>query len=319
MRFFANVNYGFMERRKWAYIFSAAVILVGLGSIVAKGGVEYSVEFTGGTLLQIEFRDAVGAAAVRSAFGAAGFGDAQVQNFGSDREFLIRLAEFVEGGDRTLAERVRSVLAERFGADAYEVRRTEAIGPKVGGELRRKAVGAVAVAFLLTLVYLAFRFEWRFGLAAIIATLHDTLITFGFISMLGVEISLTTVAAILTIIGYSLNDTIVIFDRIRENLRKRRRDPYIEILNRSINETLPRTTLTGGTSLLTLMALLVFGGAVIREFATVLALGVAIGTFSSIFVASPVLLEIQLRWGKLRGERGGERGLPEKRPTATPV
>lgn len=315
MRFFANANYGFMERRKWAYIFSAAVILVGIGFIVAKGGLEYSVEFTGGTLLQIEFRDAVGAAAVRSAFGAAGFGDAQVQNFGSDREFLIRLAQFVEGGDRTLAERVRSTLAERFGADAYEVRRTEAIGPKVGGELRRKAVGAVAVAFLLTLVYLAFRFEWRFGLAAIIATLHDTLITFGFISWLGVEISLATVAAILTIIGYSLNDTIVIFDRIRENLRKRRRDPYIEILNRSINETLPRTTLTGGTSLLTLFALLLFGGAVIREFATVLALGIAIGTLSSIFVASPVLLEIQLRWGKLRGERG----VPEKRPTVTPV
>lgn len=315
MRLFANANYGFMERRKWAYVFSAGVILVGAASIVTKGGIEYGVEFTGGTLMQIEFREPVGAAAVRSAFAAAGFREAQVQNFGSEREFLVRLSEFVEGGDRTLAEGVRGALAERFGAEAYEVRRTEAIGPKVGGELRRKAVGAVAVAFLLTLVYLAFRFEWRFGLAAIVATLHDTVITFGFISLLGVEISLSTVAAILTIIGYSLNDTIVIFDRIRENLRKRRRDPYIETLNRSINETLPRTTLTGGTTLVTLSALLLLGGAVVREFATVLALGIAIGTFSSIFVASPVLLEIQLRWGKLRGERG----VPEKRPTPSPV
>lgn len=314
IRLLADAHYGFMEVRKWAYVFSGVLILAGFASIAAKGGLGYSVEFTGGTLLQIEFTEPVGAGAVRSTFADAGFPSAQVQNFGSEREFLVRLPEFVEGGDRTLADRVRSALNDRFGEAAWDLRRTEAIGPKVGAELRQKAVRAVAVAFLLTLVYLAFRFEWRFGLAAIVAALHDVLITFGAISALGVEISLPTVAAILTVIGYSLNDTIVVFDRIRENLKKHRRDPYIAILNRSINETLPRTVLTGGSTLLTLLALLFFGGAVIREFVIVLALGVVIGTFSSIFVASPILLEIQLRWGKLRGERGAA----EKR-AASPV
>ena len=315
MRLFANANYRFLEARKWAYLFSALLLLVGAGFTVARGGLRYSVEFTGGTLLQVAVPERTDPADLRAALSAGGFLEAQVQNFGSDHEFLVRLPQFVEAGDRALADRVRAALDARFGAGGYEIRRTEAIGPKVGGELREKAVGAVLLSFLLTLVYLAFRFEWRFGLAAVIATAHDTLITFGFLSMLGVEISLPTIAAILTIIGYSLNDTIIVFDRIRENLKKRRRDPYVEILNRSINETLARTVVTGGTTLLTLLALLAFGGAVIREFAIVLTLGVVIGTFSSIFVASPALLEIQRRWGAARGERGAER----KKPTAAPA
>ena len=149
------------------------------------------------------------------------------------------------------------------------------------------------MSFALTLIYLAFRFEWRFGVAAVVATMHDILITFGFISLVGIEITLGTVAAILTIVGYSLNDTIVVFDRIRENLRKKRKEPYEATLNRSINETLPRTVLTSGTTLVTLLALFIFGGSVIRPFASVLILGVLIGTYSSIFVASPVLLEIE--------------------------
>jgi preprotein translocase SecF subunit len=160
----------------------------------------------------------------------------------------------------------------------------------------------VLISFLLTLLYLGFRFEWRFGLAAIIATIHDVLIVFGIISVFNIEISLATVAAILTIIGYSLNDTIVVFDRIRENLKKLRRLPYIEILDRSINETLPRTVMTSGTTLAVLLALAVFGGAVIREFTIVLIAGVVVGTYSSIFVASPVLLEVEQRSGGVRSK-----------------
>jgi preprotein translocase subunit SecF len=163
-------------------------------------------------------------------------------------------------------------------------------------------VGAVLIAFVLTLIYLGFRFEWRFGLAAIIATVHDIMIAFGVISVLNIEISLPTVAAILTIIGYSLNDTIVIFDRIRENLKKHRRLKYVEILNLSINETLPRTVMTSGTTFAVLLALAVFGGAVIREFTIVLMVGVIIGTYSSIFVASPALLEVERRSGGMRGK-----------------
>ncbi len=177
--------------------------------------------------------------------------------------------------------------------------RTEAVGPTIGAELQQKALLAILMSFALTLVYLAFRFEWRFGVAAVIATIHDILITLGFISVLRLEVSLPTVAAVLTIIGYSLNDTIVVFDRVRENLKgPRRRDPYIDVLNGSINEVLPRTVMTSGTTFAVLFALFILGGTIIRDFALILMLGVVIGTYSSIFVASPALLEIEERTGE---------------------
>jgi len=202
--------------------------------------------------------------------------------------------------------------------------RTELVGPKIGAELQQKAALAILFSFALTLIYLAIRFEFRFGVAAVIATVHDSLITLGFLALFRVEIALPTVAAILTIIGYSLNDTIVVFDRVRENLNAKggRREDPVALVNRSINETLPRTVLTSGTTLGVLMALLIFGGAVIRDFTTVLILGVLVGTYSSIFVASPALLEIQRRWGTkdlVEAQRGGPRGPvsgtpPSRRP-----
>jgi preprotein translocase subunit SecF len=302
MRLFAKANYKFLEQRRTAYVVSAVLVAFGVISIALHGGLNYGVDFTGGTLFQVRFDGEVEASDVRSALGTAGLTNLQVQNFGGESEFLIRMAEFIEGGDRELAERVDQILDDRFGADSYEVVRTEAVGPRVGEELRQRAVGAVLIAFVLTLIYLGFRFEWRFGLAAIVATFHDILIAFGVISILNIEISLPTVAAILTIIGYSLNDTIVIFDRIRENLKKHRRLAYIEILNLSINETLPRTVMTSGTTFVVLLALAVFGGAVIREFTIVLMVGVIIGTYSSIFVASPALLEVERRSGGMRSK-----------------
>jgi preprotein translocase subunit SecF len=220
------------------------------------------------------------------------------------------MAQFTEGGDQELSDRVDQALDQRFGADGYSVVRTEAVGPTVGAELRDRAIYAILISFGLTLLYLGFRFEWRFGLAAIIATFHDIIITMGFISITNIEISLPTVAAILTIIGYSLNDTIVIFDRIRENLKKLRREPYIDIVNRSINENLPRTIMTSGTTLAVLLALGIFGGAVIREFTVILIVGVLVGTYSSIFVASPALLEVERR--TRRGTGGKARRRPDR-------
>ncbi|MGD2153798.1 MAG: protein translocase subunit SecF [Gemmatimonadales bacterium] len=302
MRLFAKANYKFLEQRQTAYVVSAVFITLGVLSIALHGGLNYGVDFTGGTLFQVRFEGDVTASDVRSALGAAGVTDLQVQNFGRENEFLIRMAEFIEGGDRELAMQVSQILDDNFGAGSYEVVRTEAVGPRVGAELRQRAVGAVLIAFVLTLIYLGFRFEWRFGLAAIVATFHDILIAFGVISLLNIEISLPTVAAILTIIGYSLNDTIVIFDRIRENLKKHRRLSYIDILNLSINETLPRTVMTSGTTFAVLLALAVFGGAVIREFTIVLMVGIIIGTYSSIFVASPTLLEVERRSGGMRSK-----------------
>ena len=186
------------------------------------------------------------------------------------------------------------------GADGFEVVRTESVGPKIGAELQQKAAFAIIFSFVLTLIYLAIRFELRFGLAAVVATVHDILITLGFLAVFRVEIALATVAAVLTIVGYSLNDTIVVFDRIRENLNRKggRREDPVKLVNRSFNETLPRTVLTSGTTLAVLLALLVLGGPVIRDFTMVMMLGVVIGTYSSIFVASPALLEIQQRWGE---------------------
>jgi len=302
MRLFASAQYKFLELRKTAYKVSVALVSVGLLSVLVHGGLDYGVDFTGGTLFQVRFDEDVQASDIRGALGAAGITTAQVQDFGARGEFLIRMAEFIEGDDRTLEARLDQELDSTFGAESYTVVRREAVGPKVGGELRRRAVGAVLISFMLTLIYLGFRFEWRFGLAAIIATIHDVIIVFGVISLLNIEISLPTVAAILTIIGYSLNDTIVIFDRIRENLKKYRRLKYIEILDRSINETLPRTVMTSGTTLAVLIALAVFGGAVIREFTIVLIVGVIVGTYSSIFVASPVLLEVERRSGGVRSK-----------------
>ena len=201
-----------------------------------------------------------------------------------------------------MAEVAASIAAQAeatFGEGSFEVMRRESVGPKIGAELQQKALMAVIFSLVLTLLYIAFRFEFRFGVASVIATAHDVLVILGLLALFRVEIALPTVAAILTILGYSLNDTIVVFDRIRENLNKRggrREDPF-RLVNGSINETLPRTVLTSGTTLVVLMSLLILGGGVIRDFAVVLILGVMIGTYSSIFIASPALLEIQKRYG----------------------
>ncbi|MEE9578203.1 MAG: protein translocase subunit SecF [Gemmatimonadota bacterium] len=301
MRLFKDAKYSFMAGRRRAYIASAVLIGIGIASIALHGGLEYGVDFTGGTLVQVEFNEQMNAADLRSVVEEAGFAGAAIQSFGGEREYLIRLQTFEEIAGQGEVERVLDALSAEFGEDGYTVQRVEAVGPKVGSELQRKAVLAILMSFVLTLIYLAFRFEWRFGVAAVVATIHDILITFGFISLVGIEITLGTVAAILTIVGYSLNDTIVVFDRIRENLRKKRKEPYETTLNRSINETLPRTVLTSGTTLVTLLALFLFGGSVIRPFAMVLILGVLIGTYSSIFVASPALLEIE-EYGRRRAK-----------------
>jgi len=289
MRIFRGAHYDFLGLRKRAYILSAALLLVGIGSLALHGGAHYGVDFTGGTLLDVVFTEPTSVGDVRGVIAGAGLENAQIQQLGGSNEYLIRTQAF-EG----IVESVEAQLTQAYGPDGYTMS-ADAVGPKVGSELQRKAAIAILMSFALTLVYLAFRFEWRFGIAAIVATFHDIVITFGFISLFNVEITLATVAAILTILGYSLNDTIVVFDRIRENLKKRRKDRYEDIVNSSINETLPRTVLTSGTTLVTLTALFLLGGAVVRPFALVLILGIVIGTYSSIFVASPVLLEIELR------------------------
>jgi preprotein translocase subunit SecF len=298
-RFFANANYDFIRVRKYAYALTAAIILPGLLFLLVAG-LNYSIEFTGGTLLQISAKQGVDVAAVRTALDRQGVHGAEIQQFGSANEYVIRARVAKAGTDandtQATASEVGKALDGVLGQGNYTIQRTEAVGPKVGSELRQKAFLAIFLSFFAVLAYLAYRFEWRFGLAAVIATAHDILATIAFIGVMRLEVSLVVVGAVLSMVGYSLNDTIIIFDRVRENLRKHKKDTFAQILNRSINETLPRSVLTHGTTLATLTALTIFGGEVIRPFALVMFFGVFTGTFSSIYIASPVLMAIEQRW-----------------------
>ena len=302
MWLFHKSKFEFIALRRKAYVVSGVVLALGISGVVlnlVRTGTwqNYGVDFTGGVLVQVRFNQETSDSELRQALG--GVDAPPITRFGGENEFVVRTA-IREGSDlEEVASGIAAQVAATYGSDAFEVVRQEAVGKKIGDELEGQAVMAILFSFVLTLLYIAIRFEVRFGVAAIIATAHDILITLGLLALFRVEISLPTVAAILTILGYSLNDTIVVFDRIRENLNSRggrREDPY-RLVNRSINETLPRTVLTSGTTLAVLLSLLILGGAVIRPFTMVLILGVLIGTYSSIFIASPALLEIQKRYG----------------------
>lgn len=300
LRILHDTHYDFIRWWKWAAGLTAAFIILGLGSLAVKAP-NFSIEFTGGTLMQLEFKQPVDVGQLRSRLDAAGIHGAEIQQFGSNREYTVRAQEAEQAtgataGAETVASRIQNVLVQQYGQGNVRVVRTEAVGPRVGEELRRDAVIAMLLSFLVTTVYLAIRFEWRFGVAALIATGHDVFTTLAFLKIMHLEISLTVVAAILTVIGYSLNDTIIIFDRVRENLRKGRKESLYDTLNRSINETLPRSILTHATTLAATLALLFFAGEVIRPFAWVMAFGIFTGTFSSIYIASPVLLWIERKW-----------------------
>jgi preprotein translocase subunit SecF len=299
LRLFANAHYDFIAFRRRAYIITALFIIPGLVWLLVHG-LNYSIEFTGGTLVQVESKTPVNVGALRTGLDREGLHGAEIQNFGAPNEFVVRARVAKPGTDandtQATADAVRQALSGVLGAGNFTIVRTEAVGPKVGGELRSKAFLAIFLSFFAVLAYLAYRFEWRFGLAAVIATAHDILATIAFIGILRLEVSLTVVAAVLSMVGYSLNDTIIIFDRVREDLRKYKKDTFPQILNRAINETLPRSVLTHGTTLSSLLALTIFGGEVIRPFALVMFFGVFTGTFSSIYIASPVLMAIEKRW-----------------------
>jgi protein-export membrane protein SecD/preprotein translocase SecF subunit len=301
IRLFANAKYDFIKVRRWAYGVTAAVIVPGLVMLAATG-ITYSIEFTGGAMMHVRTAEPVETTRLRTALERGGVDNPEIQSFGSAQEYVIRARLDATDATESQAAAVKAAASRALDADLgagkYQIVRSEGVGPKVGAELQEKALIAILFSFVTTLIYLAFRFEWRFGLAAVVATAHDVLATIAFIRYLDLEVSLVVVAAILTVLGYSLNDTIVIFDRVRENLRLHGRRRFSEILNLSINETLPRTVLTGGTTLATALVLSFFAGEVIKPFALVMTFGIIVGTFSSIFVASPVLLWITQRWGR---------------------
>lgn len=300
LRILHNTSWDFIKQWKKAAIGLLIFILPAL-ILIPVSGFTYSIEFTGGTMMQIKFNDVHETATVRAALEAAGHGDAEIATLGDEGEFLIRAQEArqvaqQEAGAESVSFEIEDALRKAFGADAFEVVLREAASARVGGELQARATIAMLIAFGLTLIYLAWRFEPRFAVAAVLATMHDLVATFAFMKYMDIEISLFVVGAVLTVIGYSMNDKVVVFDRVRENLKLHRKLPLYDLLNRSVNETLPRTVMTGSTTLATLLALLIFGGTVIRPFAWILTFGIIIGTFSSIFVASPLLLWIEKKY-----------------------
>jgi len=302
MRFFQHASYPFLEQRRKAYVVSGAIILAGITAMIVNvftigSWLNYGVDFTGGTLVQVEFTQPTTAGDVRAAFG--GTDAIAVTRFGEENAFVIRLPLEEEATVEEVSDRVEEQLAEVYGGDSFTVERTELVGPTVGEELQRKALLAILLSFALTLVYLAIRFELRFGMAAVIATIHDIVLTLSFIAIFRIEMLLPTIAAILTIVGYSLNDTIVVFDRIRENMHAKgaRKLEQVTLINRSLNETLPRTIMTSLSTLTTLLALLILGPVVLRDFSLIMFLGIIMGTYSSLWIASPALIEIQRQWG----------------------
>jgi len=284
-----DTHFDFVGKRKLAFLISAGLILIGIISLLAHGGPALSIDFSGGTLLQIQFEGDLSVEEVRNSLDKIGWGDSEIQKFGQGSEFLIRVKKQTAGTQ--VGDQIKNALTKDFPDNKFEVRREEKVGPKIGQELKGKALRAIFFALILILIYISWRFEFKFAVGAIVALFHDVLITVGIFSLLNKEISLAIVAALLTIVGYSLNDTIVVFDRIREDLAIMRGKSYEKIINASINQTLSRTIITSLTTLMVVICLFALGGEVIRDFAFALMIGVIVGTYSSIFVASPVLIE----------------------------
>tara|TARA_B100000989_G_scaffold169157_1_gene126577 strand:- start:100 stop:1026 length:927 start_codon:yes stop_codon:yes gene_type:complete len=288
----------FLKGKYIAFITSIILIILSIG-LFFLNGLNFGIDFKGGTLIEIETQNKIEISEVRSSLNSLSLGDVQVQEFGSDKNLLIRI-EQQQGGDQ-IQQNVLEIVKQKLTSDISETinfRRTEVVGPKVSGELIQSGTIAIVLAVLAMLVYIWLRFEWQFSLGAVIALLHDVILTIGVFCLTQLEFNLPIIAAILTIVGYSMNDTVVVYDRVRENLRKFRSKEITSLLNLSINETLSRTIVTSVTTLLALVSLYIFGGEVIKGFTFAMIWGVLVGTYSSIFVAAPLLtyLDVKREW-----------------------
>ena len=299
----------FMKWRKIAFVISAAAVALSVALFLVRG-LNYGIDFRGGILIEVKVPEVTDLAIMRANLDGLGLGEVALQEFGAPDDILIRV-ERQDGGDaeqQKAVALVKQALAAQFGA-GLDYRRTESVGPKVGDELIVAGIKAVVFALLAMMAYIWFRFEWQFAIGAVVALLHDVVLTIGLFAATGMEFNLSTVAAILLIVGYSINDTVVVYDRVRENLRKYKKLPIVALLTRSINDTLSRTMMTSITTLLALLALYFLGGAVIADFAFAMIWGVLIGTYSSIFIAAPLLILMNVR-------QAGKRSEPEEAAAA---
>lgn len=314
MKLFAKTpNFNFMDKRNIALSLSAILLIVSIVSLVSRG-LNFGLDFSGGTLIELGYTKPVELTSTRDTLEKGGIPGAVVQHFGTSQDILIRLAPREGENDADLSTRVVAVL-QKATDDKIDLRRVEFVGPQVGEELAEDGGLAVLYALICIFIYVFFRFEWRFAAGSVLALFHDVLITLGVFSILQLDFDLTVLAACLAVIGYSLNDTIVVFDRIRENFRKMRKGNSVEIVNSSLNQTLSRTLMTSITTLLVLIALFIVGGEIIHGFATALIIGVVVGTYSSIYVASSAAIMLGVSKADLmpipkEGEVEGEGDLP---------
>lgn len=285
MELFRQTNIDFMRLRLPALVVSTLVNLIGILSLIFQG-LNLGLDLTGGAVVEVGYKDPVELSQVRSDLVEGGFHGATVQHFGSARDVMIRLPPTGEADSATLGDRVFAALAKSAGAGQVDLRRVEYVGPQVGQELVERGGLAVLYSLIGILIYLAVRFQWRLAVAAVISTIHDVIVTMAVFSLFQIEFDLTVLAAVLAVIGYSVNDTVVVFDRIRENFRKVRKGTVLDVVNRAVNDTLSRTIITSGTTLVVALALYIFGGQVIHGFALALVVGIFTGTYSSIYVAS---------------------------------
>ena len=298
----SDTRIGFIRYRMISFAVSGLLMLASIG-LFFTAGLNYGIDFKGGTLIEVRNKSGpIELGAMRSRLSKIGVGEVQIQEFGAPTDVLIRI-EQQKGGEKNQQNAIRKV-KETLG-DSVDYRRVEVVGPTVSGELIQSGMIAILVAIFSVLLYIWFRFEWQFSIGAVAALVHDVVLTIGLFCLLQLEFGLSIIAAILTIVGYSLNDTVVVFDRVRENLRKYKKMPFSELLDHSVNDTLSRTILTSVTTLIALLSLYVFGGQVIRGFTFAMIWGVLVGTYSSVFVASPLLLLLGVKrdWSGLGGAK----------------
>ncbi|MEJ2544507.1 MAG: protein translocase subunit SecF [Calditrichaceae bacterium] len=296
MRFFKDTHFNFVDIRKTGYGISATLIAIAIISLIIHGGPKYNIDFTGGTLVHLKFEKNVEIQNLRSALSVKGQGDAEIKHFGELNEVAIRTMD--EGNtNEEISMVIENLIQDALPDNPFVVQRVEKVGPKIGRELISQALQAILWSMILILIYIMWRFEFKFSIGAIVALLHDITITLGVFSIFDIEISAPIIAAVLTIVGYSLNDTIVVYDRIRENLKASKRNiaELPTTVNRSINETLSRTIVTSGTTLIVVLILYFFGGEVLKTFALAIIIGIVIGTYSSIFVASPIVVDWKIK------------------------
>jgi len=297
MQFFKTPNIDFISKRRVAYFISGGLILAGLISLFINHGPNLGIDFRGGTEIVIRFEQPMNIGDLRSVLETGLIGSSEIKSIGTRNEFLIYVKQQRNISTSDVTDNIKDQLAKSMSDIGYEIRKVDTVGPKIGEELRKAMIFAILLALLLILIYVGWRFELIFSVGAIIALFHDVLITLGIFSMLRIEISLKEIAAFLTIVGYSLNDTIVVYDRIRENLKVLRSEELNTIINKSINEVLSRTVITSLTTFIVVLILFLFGGEVLHGFAFAMLVGVVVGTYSSIFVASPLVFEWQARHG----------------------